>query len=84
MSSTAERKLAAIMFNDIAGYTAQMSKDEAEVLRASMKMCFELLFLSLFRFVCQTTMAKTDDVCVCLLVRVVQARSTKFGRLRSK
>ena len=24
-----ERKLAAIMFTDIAGYTAQMSKDEA-------------------------------------------------------
>ena len=29
MSSTIERKLAAIMFTDIAGYTAQMSKDEA-------------------------------------------------------
>ena len=29
MSSTTERKLAAIMFTDIAGYTAQMSKDEA-------------------------------------------------------
>ncbi|SVB99209.1 uncharacterized protein METZ01_LOCUS252063 [marine metagenome] len=28
-----ERKLAAIMFADIAGYTAQMSKDEAEVVR---------------------------------------------------
>ena len=26
-----ERKLAAIMFNDIAGYTAQMSKDEANL-----------------------------------------------------
>ncbi len=29
MSSTIERKLAAIMFTDIAGYTSQMSKDEA-------------------------------------------------------
>ncbi len=29
MSSNIERKLAAIMFTDIAGYTAQMSKDEA-------------------------------------------------------
>jgi len=29
MSSTIERKLAAIMFTDIVGYTAQMSKDEA-------------------------------------------------------
>ena len=28
-SSQIERKLAAIMFTDIAGYTAQMSKDEA-------------------------------------------------------
>ena len=28
MSSTTERKLAAIMFTDIAGYTAQMSKDQ--------------------------------------------------------
>ena len=28
MSSTIERKLAAIMFTDIAGYTAQMSKDQ--------------------------------------------------------
>ena len=28
-----ERKLAAIMFTDIAGYAAQMSKDEAEVIR---------------------------------------------------
>jgi len=27
-----ERKLAAIMFTDIAGYTAQMSKDEAVAL----------------------------------------------------
>ena len=27
-SSQIERKLAAIMFTDIAGYTAQMSKDE--------------------------------------------------------
>ena len=29
MSSTTERKLAAIMFTDIVGYTSQMSKDEA-------------------------------------------------------
>ena len=29
MSSKVERKLAAIMFTDIVGYTAQMSKDEA-------------------------------------------------------
>ena len=28
-SSQIERKLAAIMFTDIAGYTEQMSKDEA-------------------------------------------------------
>ena len=28
MSSTIERKLAAIMFTDIAGYTSQMSKDQ--------------------------------------------------------
>ena len=32
MSSTTERKLAAIMFTDIAGYTAQMSKDEAKAM----------------------------------------------------
>ena len=32
MSSTTERKLAAIMFTDIAGYTAQMSKDEARAM----------------------------------------------------
>jgi len=32
MSSTVERKLAAIMFTDIAGYTAQMSKDENKAL----------------------------------------------------
>ena len=32
MSSTTERKLAAIMFTDIAGYTAQMSKDEAKAI----------------------------------------------------
>ena len=30
-SSQIERKLAAIMFTDIAGYTAQMSKDEANL-----------------------------------------------------
>ena len=29
MSSKVERKLTAIMFTDIVGYTAQMSKDEA-------------------------------------------------------
>ena len=28
MNQTPERKLAAIMFTDIAGYTAQMSKDQ--------------------------------------------------------
>jgi len=28
MSSKVERKLAAIMFTDIAGYTSQMSKDQ--------------------------------------------------------
>ncbi len=28
MNQTPERKLAAIMFTDIVGYTAQMSKDE--------------------------------------------------------
>jgi class 3 adenylate cyclase/TolB-like protein len=32
MSSTTERKLAAIMFTDIVGYTAQMSKSEAKTL----------------------------------------------------
>ena len=32
MSSKVERKLAAIMFTDIVGYTAQMSKDEAKTL----------------------------------------------------
>ena len=32
MSSTIERKLAAIMFTDIAGYTAQMSKDETRAM----------------------------------------------------
>ena len=32
MSSTIKRKLAAIMFTDIAGYTAQMSKDEARAM----------------------------------------------------
>ena len=45
-------------------YVGQMFKDEAEVLRAPVNMCFELLFLSLFRFVCQTTVAQRDDVCV--------------------
>ena len=32
MSSTVERKLAAIMFTDIAGYTEQMSKSESKTL----------------------------------------------------
>ena len=32
MSSTVERKLAAIMFTDIAGYTAQMSADESKAM----------------------------------------------------
>ncbi len=32
MSSTVERKLAAIMFTDIAGYTAQMSADESKAI----------------------------------------------------
>ena len=32
MSSKVERKLAAIMFTDIAGYTEQMSKSEAKTL----------------------------------------------------
>ena len=32
MSFKVERKLAAIMFTDISGYTAQMSKDEAEAI----------------------------------------------------
>ena len=32
MSTSAERKLAAIMFTDIAGYTAQMSKDESRAM----------------------------------------------------
>ena len=32
-----ERKLAAIMFTDIAGYTEQMSKDEAVVIRLIQK-----------------------------------------------
>ena len=32
MEQTIERKLAAIMFTDIAGYTAQMSKDEARAM----------------------------------------------------
>ena len=32
MSSTVERKLAAIMFTDIAGYTAQMSEDESKAM----------------------------------------------------
>ena len=32
MPSTPERKLAAIMFTDIAGYTALMSKDEARAI----------------------------------------------------
>ena len=30
-ASQIERKIAAIMFTDIAGYTAQMSKDEANL-----------------------------------------------------
>ena len=47
-------------------YVGQMSKDEAEALRAPVKMCFELLFLSLFQFVCQTALAQTVDVCVCV------------------
>ena len=36
-SSQIERKLAAIMFTDIVGYTAQMSKDEAVVIRLIQK-----------------------------------------------
>jgi len=32
-----ERKLAAIMFTDIAGYTEQMSKDEAVAIRLIQK-----------------------------------------------
>tara|TARA_B110000263_G_C14858516_1_gene307520 strand:+ start:153 stop:296 length:144 start_codon:yes stop_codon:yes gene_type:complete len=32
MLSTAERKSAAIMFTDIVGYTAQMSKNEARAM----------------------------------------------------
>jgi len=36
-SSQIERKLAAIMFTDIAGYTEQMSKDEAVVIRLIQK-----------------------------------------------
>ena len=47
-------------------YVGQMLKDEAEVLRAPVNMCFELLFLSLFQFVCQTALAQTVDVCVCV------------------
>ena len=36
-SSQIERKLAAIMFTDIAGYTESMSKDEAVVIRLIQK-----------------------------------------------
>tara|TARA_B110000438_G_scaffold138649_1_gene133978 strand:+ start:67 stop:2379 length:2313 start_codon:yes stop_codon:yes gene_type:complete len=43
MSSTTERKLAAIMFTDIVGYTAQMSKDEDKAF-ALIKKKRELLF----------------------------------------
>ena len=41
---------------------------QGQVLRAPVNMCFEFIFLSLFRFVCQTTVSKTDDVCVCVSV----------------
>ena len=43
MSSNVERKLAAIMFTDIVGYTAQMSKDEDKAF-ALIKKKRELLF----------------------------------------
>ena len=36
-SSKVERKLAAIMFTDIAGYTEQMSKDEAEAMKKQLE-----------------------------------------------
>ena len=49
-------------------YVGQMLKDEAEVLRAPVNMCFELLFLSLLQFVCQTAVTKIDDVCVSVSV----------------
>ena len=39
-----ERKLAAIMFTDIAGYTAQMSKDEDKA--SAMEENFSMKFLS--------------------------------------
>jgi class 3 adenylate cyclase len=37
MPSKDKRKLAAIMFTDIAGYTEQISKDEAGVIRLIQK-----------------------------------------------
>ena len=37
MPSKVERKLAAIMFTDIAGYTALSAKDEKKALKCEMK-----------------------------------------------